>query len=283
VHIHHEDDDSVVIHARLPAEVGELVERAIERAAELADGDICNEPGEPDFAFSAEGRRRAEGLRLLAQQFLSDADRESSTSGDRYQVVVHVEQKLLAEGASRSAALCEIENGPALAIETVRRLGCDGSLVGVVENEHGEPLNIGRKTRSIPIAIRRALKARDGGCRFPGCAHTRFTEGHHIQHWADGGETRLENLVTLCHFHHHLIHEGGYEVERAAKGEFLFKHPQGFRLDDCRVIDECFRGNISPHNRESGVQIDPDTIVTRWDGERMDYGMAIEALVAAKE
>ena len=63
---------------------------------------------------------------------------------------------------------------------------------------------------SIPTAIARALKARDGGCRFPGCDRTRFTEGHHVKHWADGGETKLSNLVTLCGFHHRLVHEGGY-------------------------------------------------------------------------
>ena len=99
---------------------------------------------------------------------------------------------------STAAGRCELEQGPSLAVETVRRLACDASLLRVLENEHGEPLDVGRKTRSIPPAIRRALRSRDAGCRFPGCTHQRYVDAHHIEHWADGGETKLSNLVTLC-------------------------------------------------------------------------------------
>ena len=71
----------------------------------------------------------------------------------------------------------------------------------------------GRKTRTIPPAIRRALNSRDGGCRFPGCTHQRYVDAHHIEHWADGGETKLSNLVTLCRLHHRLVHEGEILIE----------------------------------------------------------------------
>ena len=283
LHIRYEDDDSVVIQARLPTEVGELVRLAIERASELVVTESESEPEEAESPGDSVSRCRAEGLRLMAEQFLPATERESSASSDRYQVVVHVDQGLLADGHTEKGALCEIEDGPALAVETVRRLGCDGALVGIVENEHGEPLNIGRKTRAIPVAIRRALKARDGGCQFPGCTRTRFTEGHHIEHWADGGETRLDNLVTLCHSHHHLIHEGGYGLERTASGRLRFTYPDGYALDDCAVVEKCFRGNISELNRSHGIEIDPVTVDTRWTGERMDYSMAIDALIAARE
>ncbi|NNE35773.1 MAG: DUF222 domain-containing protein, partial [Rhodothermales bacterium] len=85
-----------------------------------------------------------------------------------------------------------IEEGPHVSAETSRRLGCDCSVVRVTDDSSGEPLSIGRKTRSIPPAIRRALRFRDIGCRFPGCTNTRFVDGHHIRHWADGGETCLD-------------------------------------------------------------------------------------------
>jgi hypothetical protein len=97
---------------------------------------------------------------------------------------------------------------PPIPVETVRRLSCDASLLRVLENPHGEPLDVGRKTRSIPPNIRRALNSRDGGCRFPGCTHQRYVDAHHIEHWAEGGETKLSNLVTLCRLHHRLVHEG---------------------------------------------------------------------------
>jgi hypothetical protein len=212
---------------------------------------------------------------------------------------VHIDQRLLAASSASGASSaplqglqrCELEDERALAAETARRLACDCSLVGIVEAEDGEPLNVGRKTRSIPPALQRALKARDGGCRFPGCTHTRFTEGHHVEHWANGGQTEIANLVTLCHFHHHLVHEGGFGIQVAAKraadgarqNDFLFTRPDGTPLAESIPVEKCFRGNKLPEtNREHGIVIDPSTIDSRWLGERMDYGMAIDALISAR-
>ena len=80
--------------------------------------------------------------------------------------------------------------------------------------------------------MQRALRSRDGGCRFPGCTCRRFVDAHHIRHWANGGETSLDNLVLLCRRHHRLVHEGGFDVERTADGTLRFTRPDG------RVIDE---------------------------------------------
>ena len=76
----------------------------------------------------------------------------------------------------------------------MQALACDASVVGIVENENGDPLNVGRKTRSISAPLRRALNARDKGCRFPGCINKRFIDGHHVHHWANGGETKSADL-----------------------------------------------------------------------------------------
>jgi len=72
----------------------------------------------------------------------------------------------------------------------VRRIACDGDLVVVVEDREGKPLSVGRKTRTVPAAMHRALWVRDRGCRFPGCGRTRFVEAHHVVHWASGGRFR---------------------------------------------------------------------------------------------
>jgi len=284
VRYQYDENGSVLIQARLPAEVGELVKQAIERAADLADAEQQIEADEPDFSFDAFGRRRAEGLRLIAEQFLSTGGSAADSTSRPYQVVVHIDQRLLGESLdAHSEAQCETENGVPLAIETARRLACDCSLVGLVENESGHPLNVGRKTRAIPQAIKRALRSRDGGCRFPGCTHTLFTEGHHVEHWANGGQTSLNNLVTLCHFHHHLVHEGGYRIEPAADGAFAFTRPDGSPLPEFIHVEKCFRGNKLPkRNREHGIVIDPSTIDSRWLGERMDYSLAIDALITAR-
>jgi HNH endonuclease len=78
----------------------------------------------------------------------------------------------------------------------------------MIENENDEPLSVGRKTRVIPPAMRRALKSRDEGCRFPGCTFHTYVDAHHVEHWADGGETKLSNLITLCRAHHRMVHKG---------------------------------------------------------------------------
>ena len=100
-------------------------------------------------------------------------------------------------------------------------------MLASLDDPDGRPLNVGRRSRAIPPAIRRALRSRDRHCRFPGCTRTRWLDGHHIVHWADGGETSLENLVCLCHHHHRLVHEGGFGVHRDTDGELCFTTPAG--------------------------------------------------------
>jgi len=103
----------------------------------------------------------------------------------------------------------------------------------IVEDEQGEPLSVGRKTRTVPTAIKRALRARDKGCTFPGCHNTRFVDAHHIKHWSAGGETSLDNLMLLCSRHHRLVHEGGFRIERDYQDRWFFKRPDGRAVPDC--------------------------------------------------
>ena len=224
------------------------------------------------------GARRADALGRIAESFLQHGA-EALSSGDRQQIVVHVDIETLRDGG---AGRCELEDGPSLAVETVRRLACDASIVSVVENEQGEPLNVGRKTRSIPPAIRRALNARDRGCRFPGCSNARYVDAHHIHHWARGGETRLSNLVQLCRFHHRQVHEGRVVIQRLDDGAVRFLRPDGRSFDSVapertRPLSD-WRELPAAHDRQ-GIHIDKKTATTRWRGEKMDYGLAIEGLL----
>src|SRR5262249_17977514 len=106
---------------------------------------------------------------------------------------------------------CHVEAGPPLAAATARRLACDGRLRLIAEGPDGSTIGVGRATRAIPASLRRALRARDGACVFPGCT-SRRVDAHHRRHWAHGGPTDLGKLVELCRHHHRLIHEGGYQV-----------------------------------------------------------------------
>jgi len=105
--------------------------------------------------------------------------------------------------------------------------------VVIVEDEDGEPLNVGRKSRTVPTAIKRALWARDKGCKFPGCMHKRFVDAHHIRHWSAGGETSLKNLMLLCTRHHRLVHEGGFVIAKDYLDRWYFKRPDGQAVPSC--------------------------------------------------
>jgi hypothetical protein len=290
-------DGEFVLHARLPREIGAVVRKALEVAVE-AVRESKDATAETPLQTPANAWH-ADALRLIAERFLEHRGEETGagSSADRLQLVVHIDQAILSEQQAAAEAgephRCEIENGPALALDTARRLACDATVVGIVEGEDGEPLDIGRKTRTIPAAIDRALRARDGGCRFPGCDRTRWCDGHHIKHWADGGETKLANLVTLCGFHHGLVHEGGYGLRRTDDGLFIFTRPNGTRIEENGA--KCFRGNILPplppsnssfedclqdylKKHEPRLAITPETSRCQWRGESMDYSQAIEAM-----
>jgi HNH endonuclease len=165
-----------------------------------------------------------------------------------------------------------------LRAETARRLACDSSVVRILENEKGEPLDVGRKTRTIPPAIRRALTSRDRGCRFPGCSFRRYVDGHHVRHWADGGETKLSNLVTLCRFHHRLVHEGQAFVRTLDDGAFRFIRSNGESFDS--PLPPAANGRaIVVASESAGLCIRPTTAVTNWMGEALDLDFAIETLL----
>jgi hypothetical protein len=211
-----EEDGSRVVKARLPAEAGAIVLEALAAAAE----HVSAETSAPN---SAPSMRRADALALLAESFLASGA-VAQSGGDRQQIVVHVDAETL---RNSEPGRCEIEHGPSVAAETARRLACESSVVTLLEDAAGEPLNVGRRTRSIPPAMRRALQARDRGCRFPGCTHQRYVDGHHVRHWAAGGETKLSNLVLLCRTHHRAVHEGGVRIEARDDGALGFIVPGG--------------------------------------------------------
>jgi hypothetical protein len=219
-----------------------------------------------------------EALGLLAESFLATGPRDLS-GADRQQIVIHVDAQTLKHD---HPGRCECEHGPSLAAETARRLACDASIVTLIENEQGEPLNVGRKTRTIPPGIRRALNARDQGCRFPGCTFQRYVDGHHIQHWIHGGETKLANLVSLCRFHHRLVHEGRVEILRLDDGAFRFLRPNGVSYDSPLPAEgrETSVDQLIIVNRSQGVEISPMTGIPAMTDTGMDYSLAVEWLMS---
>ncbi|MFT4906237.1 MAG: hypothetical protein ACI978_000297 [Oleispira sp.] len=341
----YQDDDGMwIIKAKLPAEEGALVAKALQELGDsIADSkkrevDIENaENNEKDVSAETEmeifslntkvekltyPQRRADALVAIAEHYLASGSGGSQglsslKGAERCQLVLHVRA-----GHSLDSDAANLD-GRWLIPSAARRLACDASLLVVQEDDVttglGNVLDIGRKTRIIPPAMSRALAIRDGGCQFPGCCESRYTEGHHIKHWADGGETKLDNLVTLCRYHHRELHKGSFflsvkpEARVLAAKEHNDDKPVRFFERLCfSKVDRYFD---SPFNRsedfviaanpakftcaccddsvleaselEKAVPrtifhaIDVKTAVTKWAGESMDIGMAIDGLLSA--
>ena len=315
-----DEEGMYVVKGRLPAEVGAVLLRAVEAAShvlfreESGQGPMTEgERGPKTDSQLAASQRRADALGLCAERALaagfghgSEPAPISGTRAERFQVMLHVEPETLEREAgggkwagegeradrpvegeptgedSDTSGRSELEDGTRVSAETSRRLACDAGLVRISHASDGSVFHAGRKTRTIPPALRRALEARDQGCRFPGCG-LRFTDGHHVKHWADGGETTLDNLVLLCRHHHRLVHEGGWTVGWWGRGRPVFFDLRGgtrfdgrwrpgedaeaeSRREGASGGDELVAALIQA-NQSRGVEPNATTASTRWKRE----------------
>ena len=190
----------------LPDEDGATFMTALTRKAGQIDLDPYD-GGPGEF-----GTRLADALVQMASESLaSDADHDRAT----LMVRTDIPTLLGVEGATQ-AKLGDgttVPSDTTITNETLRRLACDARIQLVVEDPVDGVIGIGRTSRTIPQWLARIVRARDGGCRFPQCERTLWLQVHHLKHWADGGPTDLDNLITLCGFHHRLIHNDGWRIE----------------------------------------------------------------------
>ncbi len=187
-------------------------------------------------------------------------------------------------GSAEPLDLAMMADGEIIAASTARRFCCDAGVVVAHVDALGQPRSIGRKTRTIPAAIKRALLLRDRTCRFPGCTHSRYVDGHHIEHWANGGETALSNLMLLCSTHHTLLHEGGYRVEAdGVNGWDFFDHrnrlieAQPARTTSSNVGAR--HGLVALRDAHAGLAITANSNASKWTGEAIDYARCVDYLV----
>jgi hypothetical protein len=196
-------------------------ERYVQRR-DLASGMIRIE-----VVLHPEEAARADGLMALARSFAARPVLEG-LSTPPVEITLTVPAAGLAEDAPVTVEhVGVLGDGDAVSPEAARRVACDAAIVTVIEGADGAPLAVGRRSRVMSTAMRRAMLKRDRTCRFPGCTNHLYVEGHHIQHWANGGETALGNLVTLCSHHHRFVHEYRYRIELAGDGEPRFFDPHG--------------------------------------------------------
>lgn len=273
-----DDDGSLVITARLSPEDGAVVLAAMEMGREVAappekqPADPASDSAEslPAEARSADALVAAAKLALVAR---GDAEPPPPA-------VLIVDRATL-EGADEGGR-SYLEGVGAIPPECARRLACDAKVTALLEGADGSPLDLGRSQRTPSIRLRRALRRRDGGCRFPGCGQRRFLHAHHIVHWSHGGETKLWNLILLCGRHHRLLHEGGFRIESRAGGEFAFFDRNGQRVPEVPPAVPVGGPPLAVQNELAGLAIDPETCRSLGNGGAYDLGMTIDALVSAE-
>jgi hypothetical protein len=200
--------------AQLPAADGPIVAATLDRLARQL-------PTMPDETADLwVGARRADALVALCSAKLAvDAD------PDRPTVVVHADLDAVLDGDLNAT----IEGGPVIGGSTLHRFLCNARIQPVIERPDGTVEDLGRAQREPAPWMLRQLRHRDVTCRFPGCGSARFTQAHHIRWWSRGGATELDNLVLVCSFHHKLVHEYGWRLERNATGDLAWTRPSGVR------------------------------------------------------
>jgi hypothetical protein len=258
-----------------------------------ADAPAADAPPGPSAPVVRTSSELADGLVAVAESFLADKV-AGADDAEVYQIVVHAGTDVLTgppapadpdpgvsaetpasagrvPGDPADPARCHVEDGPAISVSTAQMIGCTAALSWMTHGDGGAVLALGRRRRRPSSAIRRAARERDGcRCRFPGC-ESRRVDLHHIQFWSNGGRTDLANLISLCPWHHKLVHDRGYLIAALPGGGFAFYGPDGSRLPACPPLPEPDGAIGQAHDTD----ITPETIVPPWYGERLDLDHAI--------
>lgn len=270
------DDGMVRVEATLRPEEAALVMAAIEQQAKASAKAREDRPAEGSAGTPRRRFDRADALVAIAQMIVRGEKPERSP----VEVVVTVPKAALERAAAGTVEDVGVfADGTCVSAETARRLACDCGVVELVEDEHGKPLSVGRKTRTMSASLKRALLRRDGHCRFPGCTNRVYLEGHHIEHWADGGETSLENGCLLCSRHHVFVHEHGYRVE-LVEGEVRVFDPRGKRVlrEGPRIAPSSVDAWVRIQAENEALGIGPKTGQCRWNGLPVQYDLVVSGL-----
>src|SRR5690349_19925167 len=291
-----EEDGSLSGTFRLPPLQGAVLLKALRAAcADLAGdppADVSAEtPAAADTSAVRTSSDLADGLVAVAESFLAGKV-AGADDAEIYQVVVHAGTDVLTGPAAPAGvsaetpaarervpgdpadpARCHVEDGPAISVSTAQMIACTAALSWMTHGDAGAVLALGRRRRRPSSAIRRAARERDHGrCRYPGC-ESRRVDLHHIQHWINGGRTDLDNLISLCPWHHKLVHDHGYLTTAPTHGggTVTFYRPDGTPLPASPALPEPDGSIDAAHDAE----ITPETIIPPWYGERLDLDHAI--------
>lgn len=236
-------------------------------------------PAETPRPWDGWGAHLADALVAMAETVVADGLRLGSGVG-RHKMVVHVDAATLGGGEERWAHL---DDGTALSLDVARRLACTASTVFVLEGRDGTVINTSPLAPTVPAALARAVKIRDGGCIFPGCTNKVWVDVHHVHFRSHGGGHSAANLATLCRAHHRLIHEGGFSITATVPGHFVFSRPDGTDVSPVPTPPNIAPGDdaIRTANIENGIIPETEWMVPDWDGTSPNYSDIADGLLDA--
>jgi hypothetical protein len=273
-------DGMVRLELQLPPEEAELVWSAMTSAMDREPASAQASAGAPAPANDNQDLedRRADAVVDVARAYLQHRPR---TLGSGYDLVVITTKNQLDRGHDGVGGW--LHDGTPVPLQMARMLASGGARVDVVMGKDGELLDVGRRTRQIPSAIGRALWLRDGGCRAPGCGRRRHLHAHHIQGWAEGGATKLSNLVLVCTGHHRMLHEGKLSAE-VQDQQIVFRNQSGHTIPatapsaatghDLEELEHCLRA--------AEVHVDADTNLSKWDGRKVALAEMLDWMFTAE-
>jgi len=291
VHKRYADDGMVRVQMQLLPDEADLLfkalyqQKALLRAERKAQDDQEPQPqhaADLPAESSAAPQTLADAVVALAEYRLAPpSEDQARPASERRQLLVQLREERL-----QAAFQAELHDGTPLSGEALLRIACDADLVVAKTDDEGKVIDLGRKRRTVSPALARALRIQNRTCSFPGCACDLYLQAHHIEHWAQGGETCIDNATLLCHAHHVAIHEGGFRLERQSDGELCFFDPLGLPIPTAPT-PPALRGNallaLAREQQVAAIHIDRRTSLPSWDGTPLDLPLAVIALVRRGE
>jgi hypothetical protein len=271
--IEYDLDGAGVATGRVPPEVAASFLQALELARTRMPADQRGEGG-PAGPHRSRGALKVDALAMIVETFLA-SEPAARAGGDRWMAAIDVDAEVITDDDPEGR--CEVDGEVALAPDTVRRLCCDSS-VAAIRGQSGEPPTVTKRTRTIPRWVRRAVHARDGGCRFPGCGEKVFIDAHHVRHWSKGGPSIPTNVLELCWFHHRLVHEGGWTVRFLEDDEVIAITPDGNVISSTIEPPAGVSSTIAERNAGCGVAVDERSIAPNWWNDPLHLGDIIGGL-----
>lgn len=291
-----EDDGTLSVWGRLPAEQGAALLAALSRAEEVRTGRGSAEPPDQADGSSAAAVPRNRGdvnprppanaaPALVTMAAMVRDQVPAPRHAPVADVVVHVAAATVAQKGASGEALPglrlvggRLDEGPVLDRSVLDRLVCDARIRVTVYGSDGRTLDMGRHRRRPTAAQKTALWHRDRGCAVPGCTRTRFLHAHHVRPWSRGGATSLDNLVLLCGEHHRALHDGGFSVVALGRQRFRFHGPGGAHYPEAPPIRGTAGGVTAAFDT-----IGPQTIEPDWAGHDLDLHHAVATYLQSWE